>query len=65
MKGVHSDWAYKQLEGAHDGVIDVRVEEMSGQWRNLISIKTLRDVGFDGQWHQLKVGENLEVSLEK
>jgi KaiC/GvpD/RAD55 family RecA-like ATPase len=65
MKGVHSDWAYKQLEGAHDRVIDFKVEELSGQWRNLISVRILRDVGFDGQWRQLRTLENLEVAIEK
>ncbi|HUO41876.1 MAG TPA: hypothetical protein VMU35_02795, partial [Methylomirabilota bacterium] len=27
MKGVHSEWAYKQLEGSSDGIIDFRLDD--------------------------------------
>lgn len=64
MKGVHTDWAYKQLEGAHHGIIDFKVEEVSGQWRNFISVRSMRDVGFDSRWHPLKIGDNSEITLE-
>lgn len=65
MKGVHSDWVYKQLEGAHDGVIDLKVEEEGKTTRDLIRIRNMRDVGFNREWHELRIGENSEISLVK
>ena len=65
MKGVHSESIYRQLEGAHDGIIDFKLEEVGEETRNLIRIRNMRDVGFDGRWHTLKVGEGLQVTLDK
>ena len=65
MKGVHSDWGYKQLEGAHDGIVDIRVEEVGGEWKNFITLRSMRDVGHDSRPHRLKVDENLHVTVEK
>jgi KaiC/GvpD/RAD55 family RecA-like ATPase len=65
IKGVQSEWAYKRLEAASDGVIDFKVDEVSDPPRNLIRIRSMRNVHFDPRWHQLKVGENFEVTLEK
>ncbi len=65
IRGIHSEWAYKNLEAACDGVIDVKQDETTGEARNMIRIKSMRGVGFDSRWHQLKVGENFEVTVEK
>ncbi len=65
MKGVHSDWAYKRLEAASAGVIDLKLDETGEEPRNLIRIRSIRNVGFDARWHPLKIGENFEVTLEK
>ena len=65
MSGVHSNWAYKQLEAAVDGVVDFKLDEASDPVQNLIRIRSLRKVGFDGRWHRLKCAENLEVTIEK
>lgn len=65
LRGVHSHSAYEQLEAASDGVIDLKVEEVSGQWSNFISVRSMRDVGYDSRWHRLSISENLEVTLEK
>jgi KaiC/GvpD/RAD55 family RecA-like ATPase len=65
MKGVHSSWVYEQLEGAHDGIIDFKLDETSDPPQNLMRIRSLRNVHFDGRWHVLKVAENFEVTLEK
>ncbi len=64
-KGVHSEWAYKQLESAVDGIVDFKIEEAADERRNLIGIRMLRNVPFDPRWHQLKTNENFEVTLEK
>lgn len=64
-KGVHSEWAYKQLETAADGIIDFRLDESADPPQNLIRLRSMRNVGFDGRWHVIKVAENFEVTLEK
>jgi KaiC/GvpD/RAD55 family RecA-like ATPase len=65
MRNIHSEWAYKQLEGAVDGIIDFKLDDTGDQLRNLIRIRNMRDVGFDGRWHALRMGENFEITLEK
>jgi len=65
MSGIHTSRAYKQLEAAVDCIIDFKLDETSDPAQNLIRIRSLRRVGFDGRWHKLKLTENLEVVLEK
>lgn len=65
VRGVHSDWAYKTLEAAVDGVIDFKADEAGEEVRSLIRIRFMRDVPFDSRWHVLKVGKNFEIILEK
>jgi KaiC/GvpD/RAD55 family RecA-like ATPase len=65
VNGVHSDWAYKTLEASVDGIIDFKLDETTDPARNLIRIRNMRNVGFDGRWHPLKVGENFEVTIER
>lgn len=63
--GVHSDSAYKQLEAANDGVIDLKVEEREGELHNFIRIRKMLNAKFDSRWHKLKVNDNFEITLEK
>jgi KaiC/GvpD/RAD55 family RecA-like ATPase len=63
--GVHSESAYKQLEAAADGVIDLKVEELEGELHNLIRIRKMLNAKFDARWHKLKVNDNFETTLEK
>ena len=65
MKSVHSEWAYKQHEGSHDGIVDFKLEEEGRTTRDFMRIRSMRDVHFDREWHELKVGENFEVTLAK
>lgn len=65
IRDLHSEWVYKNLEVAVDGIVDFKIEDVGGERRNLIGIRSMRNVAFDGRWHQLKVGENFEVTLEK
>jgi len=65
MDGVHSGWAYTQLESAHDGIIEFQLDESRDPPRNQMRIRTMRNVPFDGSWHQLRMSENFEVTLEK
>ena len=48
MKDVHSGWVYQQLEGAHDGIIDFKLDETSDPAQNLMRIRSLRNVASDG-----------------
>ena len=64
IRGIHSDWAYKQLEAADDGVVDFRLDESTDPPTNMMRIKNIRNVSFDGRWHQLKISENFEVTLK-
>ncbi len=65
ITGVHSDWFHKHVEAACDGIIDVKLDDKGEEPRNFMRIRAMRNVGFDGRWHQLKVDENFEVTLEK
>jgi len=65
MKGMHSGWVYNRLEEAADGVVDLKIEEEGKTVRDMIRIRSLRNVHFDREWHSLKVGEKFEVSLER
>jgi len=63
IQGLHPDSVYKQLEAAVDGVVDFKLNEATNPPTNLMRIKSVRNIGFDGRWHQLKKGENSEVIL--
>jgi len=65
LKGVLSGWVYDQLEAAADGIVDFKLDEGGEEPSNLIRIRAMHQVGFDGKWHALKIGENAEVTLEK
>lgn len=65
MKGVHSEWAYRQLEGSADGIIEFRLDEVGGKARDIVQIKTMRNVHFNRELHELNVGENFEVTLKR
>jgi KaiC/GvpD/RAD55 family RecA-like ATPase len=64
IKGIHSDWAYKNLEAACDGVLDFKLDETGEEARTMIRIKSMRNVGFDSRWHRLKTAEDFQVTLE-
>lgn len=65
VKGVHSEWVYKQLEAAADGVIDFKVDDVNGERRSFIGIRNMRKAVFDSRWYPLKIRENLEVALDR
>jgi len=64
LRGVHTEGAYRQLEAAYDGIVDFRIEEKGIATRNLVRIRTMRDVGYDREWHEVNIGVNFEVTLE-
>lgn len=63
-RGVHEDWIYKTLESAHDCIIDFKLDETGEQTRNMIRARSMRNVGFDSRWHDLRIGPNFEVSIQ-
>ncbi len=63
--GVHSEWAYKTQESAVDGIIDFRLDDTVDPARNVIRIRRLREIAFDGHWHNLKLTDNFQVVLDK
>ena len=65
VKGVYSEYVYKSWEAMVDGTIDFKLEEEGKSTRDLMRIRSMRNVHFDREWHALKVGENFEVTLEK
>jgi len=65
LNGVHSDWAYRQLEAAYDGVVDFRLEEDGKRSRDIMRIRSLRDLTHNRDWHELKVSKNLAVTIIK
>ena len=65
IEGIHSNWAYKQLEAAVDGIIDLKLDESGEETRSMMRIRNMQNANYEGRWHRLKVGENFEVTLEK
>lgn len=65
MKGVHSDWAYSQLEGAADGIIEFKLNEAGAIPRDVVQIRTMRTVHYKREMTELNVQENFEITLKK
>lgn len=65
LKGVHSESFYRQLEAAADGVIEFKFDDSREEPSNLFRIKAMRNMTFDGHWHNLKIGKGHEVLLDK
>ncbi len=65
IKGIHSEWAYKTLEAAHDGIIDLKLEEAGEETRALIRVRSMRNVSFDRRWHRLNFDEKFNATVEK
>ncbi len=62
-RGVHSEAFYKRLEGASDGVIDVRMMERDGEARTLLRVRNLKRQPHDARWHEVTVKANGEAVL--
>ena len=62
--GVHSQWAYKQMEAVADCIIDFKLDETGSETRDLMRIRSMRKAFFDRKWHALKALENFDVILQ-
>jgi KaiC/GvpD/RAD55 family RecA-like ATPase len=65
LLGVHSEWAYRQLEAAYDGVVDFRLEQDGKRTMDVMRIRSMRDITHDREWHELRVHKNLEITIIK
>lgn len=65
IRGVHSDWVYKRFEASADGIIEFKLDETADPPQNLMRIKAMKDIGFDGHWHKIKVHKNQKVTIDK
>ena len=65
IRGLHSEWVYKNLEAAVDGVVDIKLDDTGEEARSMMRIRSMRNVGFDARWHLLKIAETSDVSVEK
>ncbi len=65
IRGVHSEWLYRTLEAAHDGIIDFRLDEAGEETRNLIRVRSMQNVGFDSRWHPPQGQRELRSHLEE
>jgi len=65
MKGVISEWAYSQLEGSADGVIEFRLIEEGSVTKDVMQIRTMRNVHYKRELTELKIGENFQVKLKQ
>lgn len=63
MRGVHSDWLYKWMENASDGIIDLRVMERDDEVNTFLRIRSLRGQPHDSRWHKIEVMKNGEARL--
>jgi KaiC/GvpD/RAD55 family RecA-like ATPase len=65
ITGLHPDSVYKQLEAAADGVIDMKLDDASDPPRNLIRVRSMRNLRFDGRWREIAYGKNFEISIKQ
>jgi KaiC/GvpD/RAD55 family RecA-like ATPase len=64
MKGVHSEWAYRQLEGSADGVVEFRLQDFGQETRDVVQVRSMRNVHYCRELTELKVNENFLVQLK-
>lgn len=64
LADVHSKWVYSNLEAAADEIIDFKLDDAGDETKPLMRIRSMRNIGFDSRWHRLRIGENLQVTLE-
>jgi hypothetical protein len=62
-RGIHSDWLYKRMENASEGVIDLTAREQHDEVKSFLRIRNLRSQPHDSHWHQIDVKSNGETTL--
>jgi len=64
MKGVHSEWAYRQLEGSADGVVEFKLQDIGMETRDVVQIRSMRNVHYSREVTELRMDENFLVQLK-
>ncbi len=62
-RGVHGESLYARLEGAFDGLVEVRVLERGDEIKNMLRIKSLKGQPHDTRWHEINVDSRGEAKL--
>jgi KaiC/GvpD/RAD55 family RecA-like ATPase len=62
-KHVHSEAFYARLEGAFDGLIEVRAVERDDEIKNMLRIRNLKGQTHDTRMHEIKVDSRGEASV--
>jgi len=55
VRGIHTEWLYKRMESASDGVIELRVMERDDEAKNFIRIRSLKGQPHDSRWHEVEI----------
>lgn len=63
VRGVHTDWLYKRMESASDGIVDIRVMERGEEAKNMLRLRTLKGQPHDARWHVIEIKSNGETTL--
>ena len=63
-KGVHREGAYRQLEGSADGIVEFRLEDVGGRTRDLMQVRSMRNVHYKREAAELKLQDDFQVTLQ-
>ena len=63
-RGLHSDWFYRRLENAADGLVEVRVMERDDKLGTFLRVSSLKGQQHDAGWHRVEVKPNGEALVE-
>lgn len=63
VRGIHSEWFYKRMEAASDGVIDIRVMEQEARAKDFLRIRSLKGQPRDSSWHEIEIKPSGEAVL--
>ncbi len=61
--GLYSESFYKHFELLMDGIIDIKSQEVAGEIKHYIRVRTLRGKAFDSRWHELQLANDGEVRI--
>jgi KaiC/GvpD/RAD55 family RecA-like ATPase len=63
VRGIHTDWLYKRMESACDGVVDIRVMERADEARTFLRIRSLKGQPHDARWHEVMIKSTGEAAF--
>ena len=63
IRGVHSESFYKRMEGASDGVIEVKLMERGEEVKNMLRVRSMKGQPHDSRWHEITIKRNGEATI--